>query len=369
MSTINTAIPYTQRVEQIEAVAVAGQNGFFLPFGTFIRGEDVLSVEVDGVVLTPGLPAPAPPNDYVPMLRQARSVYTQPPGGPLTGILSWTNGGTTVTGVGTSFTTEVAAGQYIWSDSDPYSAATQVGTVVSDTQITLATPYGGTTGAMSGRLALYLSGWTQPSTADVVRGVWLTVPPGPGRTVRITFVTRVLLLPAPVPFVTYAPGGVLPSGIQVMMSYNVPMPLVPQVAVPSQVLVVGREGLRIEFWRRTAHCGKVHTSAGIAFTQVRTGRFWSPYWRAPVAGATGDAIIDPVAERLIAPMPPGHQLMKRQYRLTYFDPASGARTSLSDLTLYIANRRDRLGKFGAAPPVTPPHQPDGVQASVAWVGR
>jgi len=71
MSTTNTALPYTQRVETIEHTAVAGQNGFFLPRGVYSRAANILAVKVNGTVLTGA--------DYDPMARQARTWNNFPP--------------------------------------------------------------------------------------------------------------------------------------------------------------------------------------------------------------------------------------------------------------------------------------------------
>lgn len=63
----------------------------------------------------------------------------------LTGTLNFTSGLTTVTGVGTSFTTQVQRGYFIKQSTDPETLFTIVASVDSDTQLTLATPYAGIT--------------------------------------------------------------------------------------------------------------------------------------------------------------------------------------------------------------------------------
>lgn len=65
----------------------------------------------------------------------------------LTGTPSFTNGSTTVTGSGTSFTTEVTPQQYIKRDSDGEGAWVQISSVISDTELELVETYAGTTGA------------------------------------------------------------------------------------------------------------------------------------------------------------------------------------------------------------------------------
>lgn len=63
----------------------------------------------------------------------------------LTGTLDFTNGQTNVTGSGTSFTTEVQRGQFIKQNTDPETRYVIVAAINSDTQLTLASPYTGTT--------------------------------------------------------------------------------------------------------------------------------------------------------------------------------------------------------------------------------
>jgi hypothetical protein len=67
---------------------------------------------------------------------------------PLTGTVTLTNGSTTVTGSGTSFTTQLAnhLGRSIKLNADPESAWAQIASVQSDTLATLAFPYPGAGG-------------------------------------------------------------------------------------------------------------------------------------------------------------------------------------------------------------------------------
>lgn len=82
----------------------------------------------------------------------------------LTGTLSFTNGSPTLTGTGTSFTTEVKSGQYIKKSADSETLYLQVYSVDSDTQITLVANYAGTTA----------------SGVTAVKSNWVTVTPGTG---------------------------------------------------------------------------------------------------------------------------------------------------------------------------------------------
>lgn len=65
----------------------------------------------------------------------------------LTGTLSFTNNGLTVTGSGTLFTTEIYSGDFIKKTADSETLFVEVESVDSDTSLTLASPYQGTTGS------------------------------------------------------------------------------------------------------------------------------------------------------------------------------------------------------------------------------
>jgi hypothetical protein len=64
----------------------------------------------------------------------------------LTGTVSFTSGSTLVTGIGTFFTKQINFFSYIKVAGDSESFYVDVSNVASDTQLTLSTPYGGTTG-------------------------------------------------------------------------------------------------------------------------------------------------------------------------------------------------------------------------------
>ena len=74
----------------------------------------------------------------------------------LTGTLTFTNGSTNVTGSGTSFLTAIKQLQYIKQSSDSETLYIQVFSVQSNTQLTLLSPYAGTT--TSGATAV-ISNW------------------------------------------------------------------------------------------------------------------------------------------------------------------------------------------------------------------
>ena len=62
----------------------------------------------------------------------------------LAGTLNFTNGSISVTGTGTTFTTSVVAGQWVKKTADAETLYAQVAAVNSDTDLTLSTPYAGT---------------------------------------------------------------------------------------------------------------------------------------------------------------------------------------------------------------------------------
>ncbi|MFZ2881593.1 MAG: hypothetical protein WA019_00815, partial [Candidatus Moraniibacteriota bacterium] len=72
---------------------------------------------------------------------------------PLTGTLTFTNGSTAVSGVSTLFTTQVAAGDFIWLDAD--STWTEVASITSNTALVLTGNYSGTGGAGAGSVRKY----------------------------------------------------------------------------------------------------------------------------------------------------------------------------------------------------------------------
>jgi hypothetical protein len=83
----------------------------------------------------------------------------------LTGTVTFTNGSTTVTGSGTSFTTQIKMGQYVKKSADSETLYAQVSYVVSATQLILDTNYTGTTGGATS----VVSNWktTTPSAGSI----------------------------------------------------------------------------------------------------------------------------------------------------------------------------------------------------------
>jgi uncharacterized membrane protein len=81
----------------------------------------------------------------------------------LTGTLTFTNGSTTVTGSGTAFLAELSTDNYIKKTADSETLYTLIESIDSDTQITLVTPYGGTT-----------------ASTTAVKSRWATTTPGGG---------------------------------------------------------------------------------------------------------------------------------------------------------------------------------------------
>lgn len=67
----------------------------------------------------------------------------------LTGYGTFVEGGQTVIGTGTAFTTEVTPGQYIRLEDAPPQSYMIVAEIVSNTEITLAAPYAGSSGTLT----------------------------------------------------------------------------------------------------------------------------------------------------------------------------------------------------------------------------
>lgn len=65
----------------------------------------------------------------------------------LTGTVTFTNGGTAVTGVGTLFTSELKSGMYVRLSSHTNTFLTQIDYIESDTSLVLISPYGGANGS------------------------------------------------------------------------------------------------------------------------------------------------------------------------------------------------------------------------------
>jgi len=78
--------------------------------------------------------------------------------------ITFTNGSKTVTGVGTSFTTELNVGDDIYPNTDGSAYAQTIATITSDTSLTLDTNYGGTGGADTAATGVYVSALTTNST-------------------------------------------------------------------------------------------------------------------------------------------------------------------------------------------------------------
>ena len=108
----------------------------------------------------------------------------------LTGTLTFVNGSKSVTGVGTSFTSQVTMGQYIKLSSDGESAYAQIYSVTSDTSLTLTTIYSGS----SASNAAVVSNWstvTGSGGSITVTGSNLSISNGTGAGVT-TYVQRLI---------------------------------------------------------------------------------------------------------------------------------------------------------------------------------
>lgn len=238
------ALPFTQTVETISAVAVAGQQGFFLRWGAYVRQQDVLAVTVNGA-----------PAAYSQMVRQNNM------------------------------------------------------------------------------------GWPQPTTADVWRGVWLGAPCAGGETVEITFRTRSLLVEAPEPIVTFAPGGALPVGMVPGPGNWVPNSYQGGGSwVPNAFVLPQRAGLQLELWRRSRKLGRFRQALTVpGFYQLRQAKHWSPWWRSALAIADGYEVVDPWVATIVNTS----SWRANDFKLAWYDPATGARSSLSVRSIMVQQHSER----------------------------
>lgn len=76
----------------------------------------------------------------------------------LTGSVQWTNASTLVLGSGTKFKSEVVPGQFIKKATDVETLYVEVASVVSDTSLTLVSPYTGTTGVAAAVRTIFAQG-------------------------------------------------------------------------------------------------------------------------------------------------------------------------------------------------------------------
>lgn len=87
-------------------------------------------------------------NDTISILRGGSKSTTSTPVALTQTSMAFTAASTAVTGVGTSFTTELAPGEKIYNGTDDTeSAGVAIASIESDTALTLASAYGGTTNA------------------------------------------------------------------------------------------------------------------------------------------------------------------------------------------------------------------------------
>lgn len=87
----------------------------------------------------------------------------------LYGQVNVTNGSATVTGLNTVFTQQLTAGvSYLTFGNDPTKTQYKVGTIASDTSITLASSYAGNTATTSARLQTVLAGTVSVSTGSAI---------------------------------------------------------------------------------------------------------------------------------------------------------------------------------------------------------
>lgn len=196
--------------------------------------------------------------------------------------------------------------------------------------------------------------WQQPTTEDASVGAWLTDPRSIGDMVRLTWKTGDILCPPPEPLpakVLDGPPASLDPGPSPMgngkWAYPYTNPPFPFTAFPNGLVLGNRAGLQIEIWRHTLKSPKVWPAQNLpAYKVQKTGRFWSPYYRLPLAANSGDTFLSP--SDLLTLGKGGGVSKVYQFRFAYYDPTTGARTGLSTAQARFVRRANGEGTFGAS---------------------
>jgi hypothetical protein len=96
----------------------------------------------------------------------------------LTGTVNWTNGSTLVTGIGTTFTTQIASGQYVKKTADGEADYVQVQAIISNTQLLLASGYAGTTATGVASVVTWWATTTGTGGSETVANSIVTIASG-----------------------------------------------------------------------------------------------------------------------------------------------------------------------------------------------
>jgi len=145
--------------QKVKPTGARGFGGWIPEPTAYPTGPDgyktgTLQIDPDGSLLIRG-----------PVLTDERSFRCDFPGTSLhtvlTGTLTFTNGNSTVTGNGTTFSSELSAEDYIRLLADGYQYYTLVKNVISDTELLLVDPYVGSSGSGVGQKTLFTITGTQ----------------------------------------------------------------------------------------------------------------------------------------------------------------------------------------------------------------
>lgn len=123
---------------------------FYVPIQNFIAESNITFNIIDN---TTGLTIGTGSDGYISTISSNGAIATlnsQNFNTILTGTFTFTNGSQTVTGVSTSFTTQLVPGQYIKLSTDSNAYLAPIASIQSNTQLTLGPVYGGTSAAGTG---------------------------------------------------------------------------------------------------------------------------------------------------------------------------------------------------------------------------
>jgi hypothetical protein len=104
----------------------------------------------------------------------------------ITGTASFINGSTQLLGVGTLFSTEIKAGQYLKKTTDSETLYVKVSAIISDTEVELVSAYTGTTATS----ALHVSNWITSTGTGSISIVNSEMVVGSGTAINTTIIER-----------------------------------------------------------------------------------------------------------------------------------------------------------------------------------
>lgn len=159
-----------------------------------------------------------------------------------------------------------------------------------------------------------------PTVADAAIGISLNDPPPAGWVLRIGWYERTLLVQPSVAAKVLQPP-----------NYTVPWNSSSAVDFPNGVHIPEYPNVQVEFWRQTWRNGGLRGTAGVL---RRGGKRYLPYYRGPL----NQFVFAKSDFRTAQPLKRNH------YRVCYYDPATGARSALSNDVIVVCSdsQNDRL---------------------------